>query len=197
MQMPEMGGAEAIAAIRERERLSGGHIPIVAVTAHALAGDRERCLQMGADGYVAKPIVPGVLFEAIAAVTSGRRSAPSAIDVTPNPMAPMLARVGGDAGLLQEVIGLFLEDGPRMLELVRAGVSASDAQGTYRAAHTLKGSAGNFDAAAVLVLTQQLEQDALAENWEASRASFAQLDSAVAGLLTTLRSLHHDTSCAS
>ena len=62
MQMPEMGGAEAIAAIRDAERRHGGHLPIVALTAHALKGDRERCLDAGADGYVAKPFSPQGLF---------------------------------------------------------------------------------------------------------------------------------------
>ena len=58
MQMPEMGGADAIAAIRRREQATGAHIPIMSLTAHALKGDRERCLATGADGYVSKPISP-------------------------------------------------------------------------------------------------------------------------------------------
>ena len=65
MQMPEMGGAEAIAAIREREKTTGGTFAIVSLTAHALKGDRERCLATGADGYVSKPVSPAALFAEI------------------------------------------------------------------------------------------------------------------------------------
>src|SRR5690606_25943218 len=65
LQMPGMGGLEAIGAIRERERRQGGHLPIVALTAHALKGDREQALAAGADGYVAKPLTPADLFDEI------------------------------------------------------------------------------------------------------------------------------------
>ena len=68
MQMPEMDGEEAMGHIRATERAHGGHVPIVAVTAHALSGDRERCLAAGADGYVSKPLAPVALFTAISAV---------------------------------------------------------------------------------------------------------------------------------
>ena len=67
VQMPEMSGLEATAAIRERERSTGGHVPIVAMTAHAMAGDRERCLEAGMDAYVSKPLRP---YELLAAVDS-------------------------------------------------------------------------------------------------------------------------------
>jgi CheY-like chemotaxis protein len=68
VQMPVMGGFEATAAVREREKGTGRHIPIIALTAHAVTGDRERCLAAGMDGYVAKPIRPEELFEQIEAL---------------------------------------------------------------------------------------------------------------------------------
>jgi CheY-like chemotaxis protein len=66
VQMPEIDGLEATAQIREREHGTGRHVPIIAMTAHAMKGDRERCLQAGMDGYLAKPIQPQELFETIA-----------------------------------------------------------------------------------------------------------------------------------
>jgi CheY-like chemotaxis protein len=62
VQMPEMGGLEATRSIRERERIAGGHIPIVAMTANAMKGDRERCLESGMDDYVSKPVLPEEMF---------------------------------------------------------------------------------------------------------------------------------------
>jgi len=70
IQMPEMDGFEATAAIREAERIKGGHTPIVAMTAHAMAGDRQRCLEAGMDAYVSKPIQAQAVFEAIDKVCS-------------------------------------------------------------------------------------------------------------------------------
>ena len=70
VQMPEMGGVEAAAAIREKERATGGHIPIIALTAHAMKGDREKYLRAGMDGYVSKPIRRQELFDAIEQLTS-------------------------------------------------------------------------------------------------------------------------------
>jgi two-component system sensor histidine kinase/response regulator len=68
VQMPEMDGFEATSAIREAERITGGHTRIIAMTAHAMTGDRQRCLTAGMDGYISKPIQVQTLFEAIANV---------------------------------------------------------------------------------------------------------------------------------
>jgi CheY-like chemotaxis protein len=74
VQMPEMDGFAATTAIRAKERATGGHLPIVALTAYALKGDRERCLAAGMDGYVTKPVVPQVLFQEMAFVLASARS---------------------------------------------------------------------------------------------------------------------------
>jgi CheY-like chemotaxis protein len=81
MQMPEMDGVEAMQIIRERERSTGAHVRIVAVTAHALTGDRERCLDAGADGYVSKPLSAAALFAEIHAIMGARVSAPSSSEL--------------------------------------------------------------------------------------------------------------------
>jgi len=109
VQMPEMDGFEATAAIREREKKTGHHLPILAMTAHAMQGDRERCLEAGMDGYVSKPVRPKELFEAIEAVMAGAQGPDG--DPPEEKMreevldrAALMDRVGGDAGLLREIV---------------------------------------------------------------------------------------------
>jgi CheY-like chemotaxis protein len=82
VQMPEMGGLEATAAIRAREQATGAHLPVVAITAHAMKGDEERCLAAGMDGYVSKPIQPAALIEMIQTLV------PAGGTTGPNPSDP-------------------------------------------------------------------------------------------------------------
>ena len=194
MQMPEMGGAEAIALIRQGEKTAGGHVPIVALTAYALKGDRERCLEAGADGYVSKPIAPPDLFAEIAATVSrlDRSTAEPPFDV-----GGLFARVGGDPHLLREVIGLFLDDCPRLTAAIRDALAAGDCQTVTRAAHALKGSAGNFDATEVTAVAQRLEARALEGDLDASRRTFAVLEATVSQLLARLAVTQGELECAS
>ena len=158
VQMPVMGGLEATAAIRARERAMGSErLPIIAMTAHTMAGDRERCLEAGMDGYVAKPIQSARLFEAIDAVVPGVGIAPpperrptSVSDDDDGGAEPVLDRalldrnVDGDAELRAELIGLFADECPRLVAELRAGAIAGDAVRVGAAAHTLKSAAGSM-----------------------------------------------------
>jgi len=161
VQMPEMDGFEATAKIRERERTTGRHIPIVAMTAHAMKGDKEKCLAAGMDGYVAKPIKSVDLFSSVedAVTCPGSRSIvlgtvqeTSALDVTES-----IARLEGDQELFREIAGLFLDECPRTMALIRDAYARSDAGTLEEAAHKLKGSVGNFAAKAAYDSALRLE----------------------------------------
>jgi two-component system sensor histidine kinase/response regulator len=145
VQMPEVDGFEATAAIRGHEAASGLHLPIVALTAHAMTGDRERCLAAGMDFYLTKPLVPAQLYETLeAAVPRGPVSEvplPSSLSFDP---ADALARVADDRKLLGELVELFQTESPKMLHAIRASVASNDADALARSAHTLNGSIGNF-----------------------------------------------------
>jgi len=200
LQMPEMGGLEATAAIRERERKSGGaHLRIVAMTAHAMSGDRERCLASGMDDYLSKPIDPAILFEAVeratgagdvvpARVPAGAPAAAPAID-----LAQALERMGGDRQLLNDVIGVFLEDCPTQLAAIKVAVDARDADAIRRAAHALKGAAGNLAATEVFQAAQTLERLGAEGRLAAVEAGWRRLSTAATELLDTLRRIERTT----
>src|SRR5207249_1284227 len=113
--MPEMDGYEATAAIRLKEQMTGAHIPIIAMTAHAMKGDRERCLDSGMDGYIAKPIQSRVLYEtvegispvAVAVGSSSRGLLPTATATADCQLVldweAAVARLGGRTDLLKQM----------------------------------------------------------------------------------------------
>jgi two-component system, sensor histidine kinase and response regulator len=195
MQMPEMGGAEAMSVIREHERMNGGHIPIVALTAHALKGDRERCLESGADGYVPKPLSPAMLFREIEQVL-GLGHAAASPDASPVD-GDALTRISTDPNMLREIIALFLEDCPKQIEALRAGLAAGDCAAVYRSAHTLKGSVGNFQAQEVVAHLQRLEARAREGNADTCVALFEQIEIEVAQLMDALATTGERLKCAS
>jgi PAS domain S-box-containing protein len=183
VQMPEMDGFEATAAIRARERDSGRHLPILAMTAYAMKGDRERCLAGGMDDYVSKPIQPRELWQAI------ERLVPGGDDVLDGREA--LERVGGDKELLRELIEMFLADGPRLWEDVADALARGDAQKLGRAVHTLKGSISAFSAASAWSAAQRLES--LAEQGgPAAAAAAAQLETEMGRLQSALEKMKEE-----
>jgi PAS domain S-box-containing protein len=161
VQMPEMDGFEATAAIREWEKTTGKHIPIVAMTAHAMKGDRERCLAAGMDGYVSKPIRIADLEEAVTQATAAKELSNT---VSTNPAeggvmdeAAVLAGLDGNRGLLRDLARLFLADYPKQLVEIKAAIQGGDAERLRRAAHALKGSVGNFAAQRAFDTALQVE----------------------------------------
>ncbi|HEX4146059.1 MAG TPA: response regulator [Pirellulales bacterium] len=184
LQMPEMGGLEATAEIRQLETATGGRTPIVAMTAHALAGDRERCLGAGMDAYLSKPIRPQQLLDTIQRIV-GRTPGNDCPDATesnqhradqeppvPGPLAPLassdrseavdlaalLGQVENDWDLLGELIALFLDSSPRLLAEAEAGLARHDAQTLERAAHALKGAMQNIGAVPAVQAAIDLEE---------------------------------------
>jgi two-component system, sensor histidine kinase and response regulator len=170
VQMPEVSGFEATEAIRRQQQLGGSRVPIIAMTAHAIKGDRERCLAAGMDHYVTKPIDPSRLFGAIEEVLSG--SSRTHASHLPNSAAPtstppgkigrvdrraLFSRVEGDMALLKDIVLLFLDDTPKLIQELRGAVSQGDWPQMARVTHTLKGAVGNFGAPQAFELTRELE----------------------------------------
>jgi CheY-like chemotaxis protein len=180
VQMPEVGGYEATARIRAWEKGVGGRLPVIALTAHAMKGDRERCLAAGMDGYVAKPIQPAELWQAIDALippAAGRDEAPAPVPVVDR--AAVLARAGGDVELLRELVELYRSDYPRLLGEIRQAVRAQDADRLRRAAHTLKGAAGTLGAEQVCAEALRLESMARDGSLGGAAEAGAALEEAV------------------
>ena len=174
VQMPIMDGVEATAAIRARERQIGDWLPVVAMTAHAMKGDREKYLAAGMDGYISKPVQKEALWEVVEEFGRKKRSLkapnPRVMDETAPSGAQSsqavaigqadfacsayavfdhnaaLDRVEGDSDLLREMAAVFLESCDAMLDDVRRAAATRDARALERAAHALKGCLANLAA---------------------------------------------------
>jgi PAS domain S-box-containing protein len=164
VQMPEMDGFEVAQAVRLHEVTAGGHLPILAITAHAMKGDRERCLAAGMDGYVSKPIQPAELWEALARVAGTTPAGPAG--AAPPRISldrdALLGRVQGDAELLRELVELFMRDWPVQLRRMEQAAAEGDTRQLAKVAHTLKGAVSNFGDRQSVELAERLEQRALA-----------------------------------
>jgi two-component system, sensor histidine kinase and response regulator len=188
LEMPEMGGLQATAHIRRREQGSGRHIPILALTAHAMKGDRERCLAAGMDGYVAKPVQARELYQAIAQVLPTVPAVQA--DVPPATILDReeaLRNVGGDPVLLRELTEVFLKDCPRLLEDVRASLQTGDAVSLKRTAHSVKGAAGILGGKAVFEAALRLETMARQGDLNQAEPAWQALQNAVKQLQDALR----------
>jgi CheY-like chemotaxis protein/HPt (histidine-containing phosphotransfer) domain-containing protein len=167
VQMPEMDGLQATAEIRRYEAGTGHHLPIIALTAHALVEDRDTCLAAGMYGFLPKPIRPEQLWQTIDSVLSRlppvARSEPVASAARDAPAlvldtAAALARVDGDRQFLVEMATLFRAEYPRLLDEIERGISAGDPPRVARATHSLKNWASGFAAPAAFEILRELER---------------------------------------
>jgi len=178
VQMPRMDGIETTTAIRNREKLTGGHVPIVALTAHAMVGDRERCLKAGMDGYLIKPIQPATLLEAIERVhlaRSGRSKSTQAEKVVLD-RTTLLDRVDGDMQLLGEITKLFLQECEPLMASAREAMKTGNAGRFAYDVHTLRGMFRNLSATAAQEAAGKLEELDLVKNLEKVQAAYALLE---------------------
>ena len=190
INMPEMDGLETTAVIREKERTSGSHLPIIAMTAHALEGDRERFLEAGMDDYISKPVQAQSLFEALEKSAAQPERIEPDLTVIPSElvldMDSMLSHVGGDTELLREIAGVFLEVGPGFMQELRQAIEAGDAGRIENTAHTLKGSISNFTAGKAFQAAYDLEKKGRAGEINATWEGYAVLEREIGRLRASL-----------
>lgn len=209
VQMPEMDGLEATKAIRERERETGLHIPIIAVTASAMKRDQEHCIEAGMDSYVSKPVYADELYRAVEGIVGSRRrkvpggevqslssseadeqatlSPDQNDDATVLDWDTAVNRMQGDEEQLKELARLFLDVCPKTLQEVQGAVGGHDAEKTLqRAAHTLKGSADLFAAERVVEAAWRLEIMGRDGDLDGADEALAGLEKEVCALMQAL-----------
>jgi two-component system sensor histidine kinase/response regulator len=194
IQMPEMDGLEATRIIRKREEQNGTHIPIIAMTAHAMKGDREMCLDAGMDEYVPKPLKPVQLFTAMNQLLSGgaegRMTAQEAgVPTLELDREAILANLEGDEELLAEIIQMFIEDAPNLLERIRTALGEGGLEEVQRNAHALKGAVGNFGKGEAYAAAQTMEQHGREGELASAREHLAVLEGQMASVVQALAQL--------
>ena len=199
IQMPELDGLTVTRRIRESEQSTQQHLPIIAMTAHAMKGDRERCIAAGMDGYVSKPISYPLLAAAIAEAVGNKNQATASPLLTKQnepagtveeiawDRAGTLERLGGDAKLLQEVMAIFLRETPRHMAALEEAVTQSRANVIEEIAHTLKGELGYLGMSGISQKAAELEKLGHTSDLRSAPQIYERLDAEVSALLTSIQ----------
>lgn len=195
VQMPEMDGLTATTRIREQEKQTNRHVPIIAMTAHAMRGDRERCIEAGMDDYVSKPISSPTLLEAIYRVVpiparepeSASAGEPSESVDDAGELAALLEAFNNDGAFFTDVANMFITDYPPMVETLKKAIGEEDGALLSRTAHALKGMARNFQIDGAADAARQLELVADQGQFETARSLTRQLADELAGFERRLK----------
>ncbi len=185
VQMPHLDGLEATRLIRSGEQ-AGSHLPIIALTAHALKGDRERCLEAGMDGYVSKPLdLDRLEAEFLRVLPPDRVQKPRGELVN---TTELLVRMGSHE-VLAQLLELFTTECGKHLETAQQAISDKDSATLRSAAHSLKGSLANFASAPAAGLAARLQDKARGERWDELQATLNELQELFPQVARTLREL--------
>ncbi len=182
VEMPEMDGIEATQAIRERERDSTDHIPIIGLTAHAMQGDEERCLAAGMDAYVPKPIKRDLLMLTLARLTSGKgeqgEAAPQQLSANEDGFdrRAVLSRLDGDIELLGQLVEMFFQECPDYMSQIRSAIDDHDQDALRKSAHGLKGPVSTLSLTTALDAVLQLEGIGKSESMDGAQSVYDDLD---------------------
>ncbi|MBI3649490.1 MAG: PAS domain S-box protein [Acidobacteria bacterium] len=198
VEMPVMSGFEAITALRRKEQTTGQHQAVIALTAHAMKGDLERCLAVGMDDYLSKPIVAENLLDKLDALKAKmpptlapsftNRQTDTQVKSSMN-FTKLLDVTAGDKDLLQNYIRLFLKKYPRMVAEMREAIERQDSERLARAAHTLKGAGGHFFESSIIDKLKGLEQMRRSNDMEEAPLRLAHIEQEVALIISKLESL--------
>jgi PAS domain S-box-containing protein len=191
IQMPEMSGIEVTAVIREKEKGTGQHIPIIATTASAMKEDKDRCLEVGMDAYLAKPIEKNALFETMDLIMGSSPGPDNGSEIAQPTnqvfdTAMVLESLDGDSDLLREIIGISLTQFSKHMLNIQDGISKEDPKLLERAAHALKGAAANLLASEVMKTASQLEEMGRTGSLKGSKEALLTLEAELAKLRLAL-----------
>ena len=207
VQMPEMDGLDATEAIRGREEGTGRHVPIVAMTAHALQGDQETCLAAGMDAYLSKPVDQAELLGVLRSMTPGDRepagepeagqsetSRPARTSIFDREQA--LARMAGDEGIMVELAGMFLTQSRDSLAGIRQAIADGDSKQLERLSHGLKGVLSIFAASQGAEAALALEEAGHRGDLSEAESAYVELERQVLCLLPLIAELKEELTCA-
>jgi CheY-like chemotaxis protein/HPt (histidine-containing phosphotransfer) domain-containing protein len=208
IQMPEVGGFEATAQIRNGEKTTGKHIPIIAMTAHAMTGDREKCLAAGMDDYMSKPIDARELAKTLEKYLRPTDASPDQPAEPAQPAqtkdeiafldtAELLDRFGGDADLMREAAEMFIETSPDLLERIRKAIDNGDHAALELAAHSYKGALAVFTSGSAKALAFSLERMGAERNLTNAARELWLLENQSVDVCATLKRIARTTQCVS